>query len=219
MFSVATNQTGFLPDEGKYTVECLRIEEAPDNGFGVGVRWVLALFEGSERVKNDSGYDYEFWQTTSPNMGPKARARQYVEAFLGRALDEGERINPDDLPGKKCTGMIIHEDSKTKVGVQNAKLVSVKPLSSSAPMAAPKPAPRPAAPQVSADASLEDVDRALVVTQLQKRASALMSLDETAGQAALDAVAQSDLSSAPVADLQSLSDAIQSQVRAALAAA
>lgn len=142
MFAVATNQTGFLPDEGKYTVECLRIEEAPDNGFGVGVRWVLALYEGDQRVKNDGGYDYEFWQTTSPNMGPKARARQYVEAFLGRPLEEGERINPNDLPGLRCTGMVIHEESKTKVGVMNAKLVSVKPLANAAPK--PKTAPAPA---------------------------------------------------------------------------
>jgi len=211
MFAVATNQSGFLPDEGKYTVECLRIEEAPDNGFGVGVRWILALYEGSDRVKNDSGFDYEFWQTTSPNMGPKARARQYVEAFLGRPLDEGERINPNDLPGKKCTGMIIHEDSKTKVGVQNAKLVSVKPLAS-----APKPAPRPAPTQVAADASEADIDRALVVTQLQKRAARLKKLDDAAGQAALEAVAQSDLSTAPIEDLQSLSDAIAAQIAAAM---
>ena len=213
MFSVATNQTGFLPDEGKYTVECLRIEEAPDNGFGVGVRWVLALYDGSERVKNDGGYDYEFWQTTSPNMGPKARARQYVEAFLGRPLEEGERINPNDLPGKKLVGMIIHEDSKTKVGVQNAKLVSVKPIAA----AAPKQSPRPSPTQVSADASDEDIDRALVVTQVQKRAARLKALDDKAGQAALDAVAASDLSTAPLADIQSLSDAIQKQIAAAMA--
>ena len=132
MFAPVSNQTGFLPDEGKYTVECLRIEEAPDNGYGIGVRWVLALYEGADRIKNDSGFDFEFWQTTSPNMGPKARARQYVEAFLGRPLEDGERIDPNDLPGKRCSGMVIHEESKTKPGVQNAKLVSVKPLVSSA---------------------------------------------------------------------------------------
>lgn len=133
MFAPVSNQTGFLPEEGKYTVECLRIEEAPDNGYGIGVRWILALYEGADRVKNDSGFEFEFWQTTSPNMGPKARARQYVEAFLGRPLDDGERINPNDLPGKRCSGMVIHEESKTKPGVQNAKLVSMKPLVSSAP--------------------------------------------------------------------------------------
>lgn len=140
MFATVTNQTGFLPDEGKYTVECLRIEEAPDNGFGVGVRWVLALYENGERKMQGNGEPLEFWQTTSPNMGPKARARQYVEAFLGRPLAEGERINPNDLPGKQCSGMVIHEESKTKPGVQNAKLVSVKPVNGGA-TGAPTPAP------------------------------------------------------------------------------
>lgn len=212
MFAVATNQTGFLPDEGKYTVECLRIEEAPDNGFGVGVRWILALYENNERVLQGNGEPLEFWQTTSPNMGPKARARAYVEAFLGRPLGEGERINPDDLPGKKCSGMVIHEESKTKVGVQNAKLVSVKALTASAPARPSRPNPT----QVSANATLEDVDRALIMTQLQKRAAQLKKLDADAGQAALDAVAASDLSTAAIDDLQSLSDAIQAQVRAAL---
>lgn len=78
-------------------------------------------------------------------MGPKARARQYVEAFMGRPLDEGERINPNDLIGKRCSGMVIHEESKTKPGVQNAKLVSVKPLVSSANGGARNGSAKPAA--------------------------------------------------------------------------
>jgi hypothetical protein len=142
MFNTATNQTtGFMPDEDKYNVECLRIEEAPDNGFGVGVRWVLGLYQNGERILQGDGNPLEFWQTTSPNMGPKARARQYVEAFLGRALEEGERINPNDLPGKWLSGMVIHEDSTTKQGQKVAKLVSVKPYTSGTSSAAPKTAP------------------------------------------------------------------------------
>lgn len=164
MFATATNQTGFLPDEGKYTVECLRIEEAPDNGFGVGVRWILALYEGSERVLQGNGDVLEFWQTTSPNMGPKARARAYVEAFLGRPLDEGERINPNDLPGKRCSGMVIHEESKTKVGVQNAKLVSVKSLTSSAPKSSPREASADAAPDMAKLRA--DVERKITQAQI-----------------------------------------------------
>lgn len=138
MFAVATNQSGFLPDEGKYTVECTAIEEAPDNGYGPGVRWVLALYEGDRQATSD------FWQTTSPSMGPKARARQYVEAFLGRPLEEGERVNPNDLIGKRCSGMVIHEPSKTKADQMVAKLVSVKPVGQAGSKAAPqKSAPAP----------------------------------------------------------------------------
>jgi len=143
MFAVATNQSGFLPDEGKYTVECTAIEEAPDNGYGPGVRWVLALYEGDRQVTSD------YWQTTSPNMGPKARARQYVEAFLGRPLEEGERVNPNDLIGKRCSGMVIHEPSKTKADQMVAKLVSVKPVGQAGAKAAPQ---KPAAEAVNLDA-------------------------------------------------------------------
>ncbi len=152
MFAVATNQSGFLPDEGKYTVECSAIEEAPDNGYGPGVRWVLALYEGDRQATSD------FWQTTSPNMGPKARARQYVEAFLGRPLEEGERINPNDLIGKRCTGMVIHEPSKTKADEMVAKLVSVKPLAGAPAKAKPAPAvtkAKPAPAVTKADALRE----------------------------------------------------------------
>lgn len=149
MFSTVTNQTGFMPDEDKYIVECLRIEEAPDNGFGVGVRWVLGLYQNGERVLQGDGTPLEFWQTTSPNMGPKARARAYVEAFLGRPLEEGERINPNDIPGKWLSGMVIHEDSTTKQGQKVAKLVSVKPHTNGAAAA---PAAKPAGKTVDAEA-------------------------------------------------------------------
>jgi len=149
MFATATNQSGFLPDEGKYTVECNAIEEAPDNGYGVGVRWILSLYEGDRQVLMGNGEPLSFWQTTSPSMGPKARARQYVEAFLGRALEEGERINPNDLIGKRCSGMVIHEPSKTKADQMVAKLVSVKPVGQAGAKAAPQ---KPAAEAVNLDA-------------------------------------------------------------------
>jgi hypothetical protein len=208
MFAPVTNMTGFMPDEGKYTAECLRIEEAPDNGFGVGVRWVLALYEGNERILQGDGTPMEFWQTTSTNMGPKARARAYVEAFLGRPLDEGERINPNDIPGKRLTGMVIHEDSTTKVGQKVAKLVSVKPLTNGAAKVVPPQ--RPTASSVSADASDADIDRATVVLSVEKK----IRQAELLGTAKhLDWLAM-DLTSMDVGELQAIKAAVQQDIDA-----
>lgn len=216
MFATATNQTsGFMPDEDKYTVECLRIEEAPDNGFGVGVRWVLALYKDNERVLMNDGTPMEFWQTTSPNMGPKARARAYVEAFLGRPLEEGERINPNDLPGKWLAGMVIHEDSTTKKDQKVAKLVSVKPYSNGAAPRASAPQ-RPAPGQVSADASDDEIDRALIVAKIQKSVKRLKILDEESGAQAQAAVDASDLDEALLDDLNALADQIAAAVKKAM---
>lgn len=211
-FAPVSNQaSGFMPDEGKYVVECVRIEEAPDNGFGVGVRWVLALYENDQRVLQGDGGPLEFWQTTSPNMGPKARARGYVESFLGRPLEDGERINPNDLLGKRCQGMVIHQPHSTKPDQQIAKLVSTKPLAD-----APKAAPRREPTQVTADATSEDIDRAGLFSDLQKAVKTLTKFNATAGAEADKAVKASNPDTADVDDLRRLLADIQASISAAL---
>jgi hypothetical protein len=34
-----------LPEPGKYVVKCVAIEDAPDKGFGPGVKWVFQLID------------------------------------------------------------------------------------------------------------------------------------------------------------------------------
>lgn len=203
MFAPATVGGGFLPEEGKYTVECVRIEEAPDNGYGPGIRWVLALYKNGQRVALGDQADGEFWQTTGMSMGPAARARQYAEAFLGRQLETGERVNPNDLLGKRLMGMVIHEASKSDATRMVAKLVSVKPLANGATSKA-------SAAQVSADPSSEEIDRALLVTTVEK----LIAKAEKLGTPNhLDWLSR-DLSKLSVRDLETLRAGVQAEIDA-----
>jgi hypothetical protein len=114
---------------GTYLAVLLRLEPAPDGGFGRGVYWWWNLFNTG---KNKQGYDdpkiivpiftgepdgslyeYRFRTTTKfgkDRVGDKtANARKFSEALLGREIDDEEDQNAiaKELPGKKCVLHII----------------------------------------------------------------------------------------------------------------
>ena len=188
LFDDATNavSTPIVP-QGEFIVECMKLEEAPPYAppgeqpkadARTGIRWILALYNpksGARFLFQDE--PYEFFQTTTANMSRGARAREYAEAFLGRELAEGERLDPNMLISKKCQGMVIHELSKDKTK-KNAKLVGVEPyreaVAATAPVrttsaSATAVMERPSAAQVSADASSDDIDRALLLSAVEKK--------------------------------------------------
>lgn len=209
-----------LPED-RFVFELVGLERSePDqwrkNG---GIRWTWRVFQDDGRtpfVFQDE--QYQFFRTTGidakgqPSMSVGTYAYEWASAMLGRELGLDERLNPSELRGARMSAMVVWEKQKNDPTKKTIKLASLRHV----PKAGTSAPSRPNPTQVSADASLEDVDRALVVTEVQKRAARLKKLDAEAGQAALEAVAQSDLSTAPLADLQSLSDAIQAQITAFL---
>ena len=142
VFAPATDQSEIeLPEPGKYVVKCIAIEDAPDKGFGPGVKWVFQLIDPQSgiTIQSNRGGDYELWQFTSVKMGPKARARPIIEALLGRPLDVANREVPDPrhLIGRSMIAMVIHEPRDD--GSLKAVVTSCKPYTQGG--AAPAPAP------------------------------------------------------------------------------
>lgn len=137
-----------LPDPGKYYVKCLAIEDAPDKGFGPGVKWI---FELTDFISGDL-FAGDVWQFTSTKMGPKARARPIIEGLLGRPLDTAKREVPDprQLIGRTMIAMVIHEPKDD--GSQRAVITSCKPYTQDGPVA---PAAR-VAPVASGSGGLLD---------------------------------------------------------------
>lgn len=189
MFETATNaaSTPIVPQD-RFVVECLNLEEAPPYAppgeapkadAKPGIRWILALYSphtGARFTFQDE--PYEFFQTTTSNMSRGARAREYAEAFLGREIAEGERLSPTMLLGKKCQGMIVHEFARNDKSKKNAKLVGVEPYRETVAAAAPSRSAngaatavmeRPSVASVSADPTTEEIDRALLISSVEKK--------------------------------------------------
>jgi hypothetical protein len=74
----------------------------------------------------DQGYEGNTltgWSST--NFGPRAKARAWAEALIGRQIQSGENISGDDLVGKECDLMIT---LKTGDRGTFAKVESVNPV-------------------------------------------------------------------------------------------
>jgi len=208
-----------LPED-RFVFELIGLERSePDqwrkNG---GIRWTWRVFQDDGRTPFVFQEEqYQFFRTTgidakgNPSMSVGTYAYEWASAMLGRELSLDERLNPSELRGARMSAMVVWEKQKTDPTRKTIKLASLRHVQKTG-NSAPKPSPT----QVSADPTDDEIDRATVVTELQRRASRLKKLDAEAGQNALDAVANSDLSTAPMDDLQSLSAAIQAQIMAAL---
>lgn len=149
MFAPATDQAEIeLPQPGRYIIKCVAIEDAPDKGFGVGVKWVFKLIDPQSGVtiQSRNGGDYELWQFTSIKMSPRSKARPIIEALLGRPLDTERREVPDSrlLVGRSMIGLVIYE--KRDDGSDKAVVSTLQPYTEAgaAPVASPSAGPRPA---------------------------------------------------------------------------
>lgn len=139
-----------LPEPGKYIVRCIDIEDAPDKGFGPGVKWIFELTDAhtGEVWQND------LWQFTSIKMGPKAKARPIIEALLGRPLEVREQPDARDLINRKMIAMVIHEPKED--GSQKAVVTSCKPFAEQPAVQAPQQARQQPRPAAQGQSSLRD---------------------------------------------------------------
>lgn len=227
IFDEATNavSTPIVPQD-RFIVECLNLEEAPPYAppgeqpkadAKSGIRWILGLYYQSTGARfTFQDEPYEFFQTTTSNMQRGARAREYAEAFLGREIAEGERLNPNMLLGKKCLGMISHEFTRDR-SKKNAKLVGVEPYRE-AVTATPQTQARggtavmdrPSAAAVSADATETDVDRALLIAGVEKK---IKQAEKLQTRKHLDWLAM-DLSQMDADELEAIRASVQADIDA-----
>ncbi len=124
----ATDQTG--PPAGIYVFKLKGIERgiqgAAEYGGGERCKWIFGIEQAIAPDDPDEVEGYigeEFWSFTSypHKLGPKTKMRQYVEALLGRPLDEGEEPDGDDLIDRKVKVTLAPNDNKRNV------IVSIMP--------------------------------------------------------------------------------------------
>lgn len=223
VFAPATNQDSTIVPEGRWRLELQRIEPAPPSTFSDDksprAKWVFHLYaemvetlpKGEQFYFN--GDPYELFRHTSLKNSPRAYARKYAEALLGRPLAEGEVPSKADLIGRSMSAVISYDAGTIDPNQQVLNLSSLRPAASAKPAAAK---PKAAAPQVAPEASDEDLDRALIIAKIQKSLKRLKVLDEEAGSQAQAAVDASDLDEALMDDLNVLSEQISAAVLKAM---
>lgn len=139
----------FEVEDGRYLLKVADLEDTEAGEFGPGIKWVLNVATmDRQMIKDDRGFDASFWQFSSAKLTPRAKGRKWVEAFLGRELDETADDGPalmKELKGKWAIGLLAHND-KDRVAI-----VTVSPLKSTA--AAPTQATATKAPAPSAAVS------------------------------------------------------------------
>jgi len=101
------------------------IEDAGTGQFGPSILWKWKMSTPTTpeefRVDGNSGDPYLFYAYSSTKMSPKADARHWAEALLGREIEDGEKLEPNSLLGKRMQAMIVHEPSP-KDGTVRAKI-------------------------------------------------------------------------------------------------
>lgn len=228
VFAPASNQDSTIVPEGRWRLELQRIEPAPPSTFSEDksprAKWVFHLYaemvetlpKGEQFYFN--GEPYELFRHTSLKNSPRAYARKYAEALLGRPLAEGEIPSKASLLGRSISAVISYDAGTIDPNQQVLNLSSIRPAQA-AEKAAPAgatSAPKAPAPQVAADASDEDIDRALILAKIQKSLKRLKALDEDAGTQAQAAVDASDLDEALMDDLNILAEQISAAVLKAM---
>lgn len=205
-FNAATDAPEYvLPEPGAYIATCIEILDAPDKGFGPGVKWVFHLMDPHSGVTLHNADDEpeECWQFTSVKMSPKARARPFVEALLGRPVNVDGREVPDirQLIGRSMFTILIHEPRDD--GSQTVRLTSCKPYAPPATAAVTAPGPGPGAtPTSDRDTLLAELRTSIQKTEilgtkkhLDWMAMTIESLSDDELSAVLSAVRQDILDS------------------------
>lgn len=141
-------------ERGSYLLQLQRIEDADPGQFGPRLKWVFLVWKKDTREQvMDGDQPYEFWQFTSEKMTPRATARSYVEALLGRTVQPGESGGAlaAECVGKAAEAYIApNENGYTGIvdiyPLGTVKTAAAAPAPAAAPVAAAAPAPAASAP-------------------------------------------------------------------------
>ena len=83
--------------------------ENPKFGDGNRLRWIFSLEQviDADDDSAEESIGQELWAWTSHSMARRATARAFAGALLGRAIEDDEEIDTDDLIGKRAKASII----------------------------------------------------------------------------------------------------------------
>lgn len=162
-----------LPEE-RFVFELVGLERSEPDQYrkNGGIRWTWRVFYEDGRtpfVFQDE--QYQFFRTTGidakgkPVMSVGTYAYEWASAMLGRDLAIDERLNPADLRGARMSAMVTWEKQKNDPTKKSIKLASLRHVAAGQRAAAPAPSRA----QVEADATAEDIDRALALSKFEKK--------------------------------------------------
>jgi hypothetical protein len=211
-----------LIEQGEYVLTLFKIEES-EGQWGDRLTWqflVAPREDYTAYISRSDGQEKTVWVFTDRDIIIGSFCQELVEVLSGRKFEKDD-VPPeeDELLGKRCIGYITHETPTRgkNAGKKREKIVegSLKPFRGPAKRIAPDVMP-PAPTQVNADPSDDDVERATLVTRLQKQVAKLGKLNAGEGERAQAALEESDLGAAPVETIRQLLDEVTKAVNAAL---
>jgi hypothetical protein len=89
-------------DPGLYVGRLAEIREA-NSEHGTYYRWIFDIRDEDYRGR-------QIHANVSDKFGPNSKARQWVEAMIGRRLANGERFDTDDLIGQDFHVTVVNVD-------------------------------------------------------------------------------------------------------------
>ena len=127
----ASNSSGAAIPVGLYlvTLKHMEMEHREDGPYGPQdrVKWIFTIDEVLDADDDDAldKVGEELWSFTNSSMHVKATMRGYVEALLGRAVDEDEEVSTADLLGKRAKASVVPHTKQD--GTKTTKLGTLTP--------------------------------------------------------------------------------------------
>ena len=220
-FGAVKEKEFILLDVGEYVLTLSELEETEGQwGQRMVFKFLVAPKEDySAYICKPNGEEFLLWAFTDTDIILGSLQHEFVEALAGRKFTkDAEPPTEEELIGKKMLAFITHETpSRGKnAGKKREAIVagSIKPYRTPIAKTGSRTVAPPADPIPPDDT--DDGDRDLIVLTLKKRVARLLKLDLEHGQKAQAALEASDLDTAPLADLERLSDAVAESITAAL---
>jgi hypothetical protein len=168
------DSTPVLPEE-RHVFELVGFERAEPDQWRKdgGIKWTWRVFQEDGKtpfVFQDE--QYLFFRTTGltrdgkPNFNIGTYANEWASALLGRDLGTEAKFSVSELRGKRMSAMVVWEPQRSDPKKKTIKLASLRHVPV-APLGSPVATAETAS--VSADATVDDVDRALAISKFQKK--------------------------------------------------
>jgi hypothetical protein len=171
---VSEQGTDPILPEDRFVFELVGLERSEPDQYrkNGGVKWTWRVFQEDGRtpfVFQDE--QYLLWRTTNvdakgkPIMNIGTQAHDWASAMLGRTLGIDEQLNPSELRGARMSAHVVWEKQKTDSKKKTVKLASLRHVQKTGNAAAPQQSRA----QVEANATADDVDRALMISKFEKK--------------------------------------------------
>lgn len=171
-----------LQEKGEYvfTLLDLTFEQGGTYGDSLLWKWMISpISDPTNYIPRDDGLEKTIHEYTTPDVILGSKPHEWIGALTGNVLEDGQDPpDSDDLVGQRMVAYLAHIAPKQGPNAGNLKERISQGTAKRFNLPGQKPAAK-AAPvtQVSADPTEEDLDRALIVSKLQKKIARAVKLD------------------------------------------